>query len=48
MDKNICKIEYKSGAVENLEMRNYVIHVLEGTPPVFDLRRRKYYNYSKE
>lgn len=48
MDKNTYKIEYKSGAIENLEMRNHVIDVLEGTPPAFNLRRRKYCTYSKK
>lgn len=42
MDKNKNKISYKSGSIENEEIRNKVIDILEGTMPAFDLRRRKY------
>ena len=42
IDKNNNKILYKSGSIENLEIRKKVIDILEGTMPAFDLRRRKY------
>ena len=42
MDKNKNIISYKSGSIENEEIRNKVIDILEGTMPAFDLRRRKY------
>lgn len=42
MDKNKSKIEYTAGAIENFVIKEYVIDVLEGTMPAFDLRRLKY------
>lgn len=42
MDKNNNIISYKSGSIENENIRNKVIDILEGTMPAFDLRRRKY------
>lgn len=42
IDKNNNKIFYKSGSIENLDIRKKVIDILEGTMPAFDLRRRKY------
>lgn len=44
IDKNNNKIFYKSGSIENLDIRKKVIDILEGTMPAFDLRRRKYMN----
>lgn len=42
IDKNNNKILYKSGSIENSDIRKKVIDILEGTMPAFDLRRRKY------
>ena len=42
IDKNNNKIFYKSGSIENSNIRKKVIDILEGTMPAFDLRRRKY------
>lgn len=42
MDKHSSHIDYSSGSIENPKIKKYVIDVLEGTMPAFDLRRRKY------
>lgn len=42
MDKARNEISYKSGSIENENIRKSVIDVLEGTLPAFDLRKRKY------
>ena len=42
MDKNTHSITYSSGAIEDEEIKKYVVDILEGTMPAFDLRRRKY------
>lgn len=42
IDKKTNEIHYKSGSIENPEIRKHVIDVLEGTIPAFDLRRQKY------
>lgn len=42
MDKDTYQIKYQAGSIENLETRNHIVDVLEGTMPAFDLRRQKY------
>jgi ABC-type lipoprotein export system ATPase subunit len=42
IDKATNAISYKSGSIENPEIRKQVIDILEGTMPAFDLRRIKY------
>ena len=42
MDKTTHEIEYKSGAIEEPEIKKCVVDVLEGTYPAFDLRKKKY------
>lgn len=44
IDKNTNAITYESGSIENAFIRKYVVDVLEGTMPAFDLRRQKYIN----
>lgn len=41
-DKNTHSITYSSGAIEDEKIKKYVVDILEGTMPAFDLRRRKY------
>lgn len=42
MDKKNYSITYTSGAIEDGKIKKYVVDILEGTMPAFDLRRRKY------
>jgi predicted ATPase len=42
MNKGTYHITYRSGSIENPEIKEHVIDVLEGTMPAFDLRRKKY------
>ena len=42
VDKTKKHISYKSGSIENPEIKKYVIDVLEGTKPAFELRELKY------
>lgn len=42
IDKTNNAIRYESGAIEDMEIKKYVIDILEGTMPAFDLRKRKY------
>lgn len=44
MDKTTHEIKYKSGAIEEPEIRKCVVDVLEGTYPAFDLRKKKYFS----
>ena len=44
MDKTTHEIKYKSGAIEESEIRKCVVDVLEGTYPAFDLRKKKYFS----
>ena len=44
IDKTNNSIRYESGAIENQQINKYVVDVLEGTMPAFDLRKRKYVN----
>lgn len=44
MNKTTHEIKYKSGAIEDAEMRKCVVDVLEGTYPAFDLRKKKYFS----
>lgn len=44
MNKTTHEIKYKSGAIEDVEMRKCVVDVLEGTYPAFDLRKKKYFS----
>lgn len=42
MEKQLEKISYISGSIENNTMKNKVVDILEGTQPAFDLRKDKY------
>lgn len=42
MNKDSYEITYESGAIEDQKINEYIIDILEGTEPAFDLRRRKY------
>lgn len=44
MNKTTHEIQYKSGAIEEPEIRKCVVDVLEGTYPAFDLRKKKYFS----
>lgn len=48
MDKNQYTVTYKAGAIENQEMKKYVVDVLEGTMPAFNLRKKKYLQTNRE
>lgn len=45
IDKTTNSICYNAGAIEDLNIKNHVIDVLEGTMPAFDLRKRKYFEH---
>lgn len=40
--KNSNKVNYLSGAIENIEVNNKIVDILEGTWPAFDNRTSKY------
>ena len=44
MNKSTHEIRYKSGAIEEPDIRRCVVDVLEGTYPAFDLRKKKYFS----
>lgn len=49
MDKINSRINYHSGAIEDKRIREYVVNVLEGTMPAFNLRKDKYsYPYPQD
>lgn len=42
INKSNNSIRYDTGAIEDSQTKEYVVNVLEGTMPAFDLRKRKY------
>lgn len=45
MDKHTHEITYMSGAIEEVEVKDSIVKILEGTQPAFDLRNKKYSYY---
>lgn len=41
-DKAESRFDYKAGAIESMEVREYVVQILEGTEPAFRNRQSKY------
>lgn len=48
IDKHTHEITYESGAIEDVNVKDTVVKILEGTQPAFDLRNKKYSFYSDQ